>query len=329
MQKRRFGRTGWELSEIGFGGWAIGGGWGEQNDSDSLDALRKALDLGVTFLDTAAGYGDGRSERLMGQVLKERGVKPGEVRVASKIPPRMEEGMAWPPLPWDKAEERYPEKYLREQVEERLKNLGVDTLDLIQLHTWTRAWNADPQPLVTLRKLKDEGKILAVGISTPEPDQNSLIGPMRDGLLDSVQVIYNMFDQESEAEFLPAAKENDVAVIVRCALDEGSLSGKFTKETKFGEGDFRAHHFRGHRMDDTIERVQALQKDMQAAGEKDLASAALRFVLANDAVSVVIPGMRHPGQAEKNCAVSEQEPLSTEALTAVKKHIWRRCFWHA
>ena len=329
MQMRRFGRSGWEVGEIGFGGWAIGGNWGSQDDSESLDALRKALDLGVNFLDTAAGYGDGRSEKLMGQVLKERGVKAGEVRIASKIPPRMEAGMAWPPLPWDRAEERYPDDYLRKSLEERLKNLGVEALDLVQLHTWTRAWNANPTPLVELRKLKEEGKVLAIGLSTPEPDQNSLIGPMRDGLLDSVQVIYNIFDQEPEAEFLPAAKENDVAVIVRCALDEGSLSGKFTKETKFAEGDFRAHHFRGHHLSDTVDHVEALRKDLEAAGEKDMASAALRFVLANDAVSVVIPGMRSPSQAQRNCAVSEAGPLEGEALAAAKRHLWRRCYWHA
>ena len=328
IRKRRFGRLGWEISEVGFGAWAIGSSWGEQSDEESLKALHKALDEGLTFIDTAAVYGDGRSEKLIGKVLKDRGVKIGEVRVASKIPPRMEEGMAWPPRPRDLAEDRYPEKYLREGVEKSLKNLGVEALDLIQLHSWTRAWNENPTPLVALRKLQEEGKVLGIGISTPEPDQNSLVQPMRDGLLDSVQLIYNVFDQEPEAELLPVAKANDVAVIVRCALDEGALTGKFTRDTQFGEGDFRAGYFRGHRLGDVVDRVEAFKKDMEAVGEKNLASAALRFVLAHDAVSVVIPGMRSEFQVLRNLESVEAEPLSGAALEAARRHFWRRMYWH-
>src|SRR5687767_3170623 len=250
MRYRTFGRMGWKVSEIGFGAWAIGGSWGKQSDDDSLAALRAALDLGCNFIDTAQVYGDGRSERLIGQVLRER--KGEKVYVATKVPPAPGD---WPPSPYDRIEERYPDKYLRERVERSLKDLQTDSLDLLQLHTWTRAWNRNPVALETLRKLQKEGKLKGIGISTPEQDQNSLIDLMRGGWLDAVQVIYNVFDQEPQAEFFPAAKENNVGVIVRVALDESALGGKLTPQTKFAADDFRAHYFAGDRLTRTIARV--------------------------------------------------------------------------
>ena len=216
-----------KVSEIGFGAWAIGGGWGPQDDSESLKALHAAIDRGVTFIDTAAGYGDGRSERLIGKVLKER---KGELFVATKTPPV--QGY-WPPSPYCKAEERYPATYLRQNVEERLKNLGVERIDVLQLHPWTRAWNRDAVPLHVLAKLKKEGKIRAIGVSTPEQDQNSVVDLMKQGLVDTVQVIYNIFEQEPAAELLPVAQEQGIGVIVRVAFDEGALAGRFTDQTKF------------------------------------------------------------------------------------------------
>jgi aryl-alcohol dehydrogenase-like predicted oxidoreductase len=332
MKTRKFGKLGWDVSDLGFGAWAIGGSWGQTKEDESLAALNRALDLGMNFIDTAAGYGGGKSERLIGQVLKARGVKlgSGKVRVATKTPPNWETG-SWPPHPYESAESRYSAKYLRENVEERLRMLGSETVDLLQLHTWTRAWNKDPQPLLELQKLKKEGKILAIGMSTPEHDQNALIDLMRAGLLDSVQVIYNIFEQEPVAEFLPVAQEHGVAVIVRVALDESSLTGKFTKDTKFGEDDFRSKFFRGDRLTDTIKRVEAVQKTIAEVGtatEKDLISVALRFALNHPAVSTVIPGMRNVAQVESNCAVSDQPPLSDKLMAELKKHNWRRMFWY-
>ena len=173
MRHRTLGRTGITVSEIGFGAWAIGGGWGEQSEKDSMDALHRAIDLGVSFIDTAAGYGDGRSERVIARVLRER---KEEVRVATKTPPAPG---PWPPTPYCSDEERYSEDYLRANVEERLRNLGTDCLDLLQLHTWTRAWNRNPRPFEVLRRLQSEGKIRHIGLSTPEQDQNSVVGLMR------------------------------------------------------------------------------------------------------------------------------------------------------
>jgi aryl-alcohol dehydrogenase-like predicted oxidoreductase len=192
---------------------------------------------GVNFIDTAAGYGNGRSERIIGQVLRERKER---IYISTKTPPLPGD---WPPSPYDKAEERYPEKYLRENVEERLKNLGVETVDILLLHTWTRAWNRDPKPLRVLHKMKEEGLIRMVGISTPEHDQNSLVGLMQEGWLDAVQVIYNIFEQEPAAEFLPVAESKGVGVIVRVPFDEGVLGGKYNENTRFSEDVFRSRYF--------------------------------------------------------------------------------------
>ena len=205
MRYRTLGKTNWKVSEIGFGAWAIGGGWGPQSEDESVAALNRALDLGCNFIDTAQGYGNGRSEQIIGRVLQSRGgSKRDKIYVATKIPPTTPG--AWPPSPYDEAEERFPENYLRDRVERSLRDLQTDALDLLQLHTWTRAWTRDPKPLEVLRKLKQEGKIRAIGISTPEHDQNSLVDLMRGGWLDAVQVIYNIFEQEPQAEFFPIAQ---------------------------------------------------------------------------------------------------------------------------
>lgn len=321
MQYRKLGRSNMNVSEIGFGAWAIGGGWGAQNESDSVAALHKALDVGVNFIDTAAGYGDGKSERIIAEVLKTRSER---VIVATKTPPLPGH---WPPSPYCDMDERYPEKYLRENVEERLRNLNVDTLDVLQLHTWTRAWNRNPRPFETLRKLQAEGKIRAIGVSTPEQDQNSVIDLMRGGWIDTVQVIYNIFEQEPAAELLPVAQETNVGIIVRVVFDEGSLTGKFTPETTFGEGDFRRGYFEGDRLERAIKRADKVKVDIEGSGFT-LAQAAIKFVLMHPAVSTVIPGIRNVAQAEANTAVSDLAPLSDALMLKLREHNWMRGFWY-
>ncbi len=308
MNYRQLGKTNLKVSEIGFGAWAIGGSWGPQSEADSIAALHRALDLGVTFIDTAAGYGDGKSERLIAQVLKERGEK---VVVATKTPPKL--GL-WPPSPYCSAEERYPEKWIRQNVEQRLRNLGTDCLDILQLHTWTRAWNRDPQPLAVLRKFQQEGKLRFIGISTPEQDQNCVIELMRQGWLDVVQVIYNIFEQEPAAELLPVAAETNVGVIVRVVFDEGALTGKWTRETRFAEGDFRKTYFAGDRLERAVARAGKVRQTITGTGYT-LPQAALKFALAHPAVSTVIPGMRNPAQAEANCSVSDLPPMPDDLQT--------------
>lgn len=326
MKYRPFGKHHFKTSEIGFGAWAIGGSWGAQADTDSIAALHRALDLGVNFIDTAAGYGDGRSERLIGEVLRERSAagKKENVFVATKTPPA--DGI-WPPSPYCKADERYGEKYVRESVAERLRNLGTDRIDLLQLHTWTRAWNRNPTPFKLLRQLQKEGLIGLIGVSTPEHDQNSVIDLMRGGWVDAVQVIYNIFDQEPAAELLTVAQECGVGIIVRVAFDEGVLTGKFTNETTFASDDFRAKYFEGDRLNRAISHTEAVRQDIKDSGYT-MAQAALKFVLAHPAVSTVIPGIRNVAQADANCGVSDLPALSAALLTRLHRHNWRRGIWY-
>ena len=326
MKFRPFGKHPFNCSEIGFGAWAIGGSWGSQADHDSLAALHRALDLGVNFIDTAAGYGDGRSERLIGQVLRERAAagKKESIFVATKTPP---DAGIWPPSPYDQADERYSEQYLRANVATRLANLGTDRLDLLQLHTWTRAWNRNPTPFKVLRQLQREGKIGLIGISTPEHDQNSVIDLMRGGWVDAVQVIYNLFDQEPAAELLDVARECGVGIIVRVAFDEGVLTGKFTAETKFAADDFRAKYFEGDRLGRAVARTAEISKDLAGTGYTP-AQAALKFVLAHPAVSTVIPGIRSLAQADANCGVSDLPAMPATLLQKLQRHNWRRGVWY-
>lgn len=321
MRYRKLGRTGFDVSEIGFGAWAIGGSWGPQAEHDSLDALHRALDLGVNFIDTAAGYGDGRSERLIAQVLKERRER---VYVATKTPPLPG---YWPPSPYCDMDERYPEHYLRENVEQRLRNLNTDTLDVLQLHTWTRAWNRNPRPLDTLMKLKEEGKIRAIGISTPEQDQDSVVDLMRRGYLDVVQVIYNIFEQEPAAELLPTAQEYNVGIIVRVVFDEGVLTGKYTADSTFPEGDFRNTYFAGDRLERAVRRADKIKADLEGTGYT-LPQTALKFALAHPATSTVIPGIRSAQQAEANAAVTDLPDLPPDLLLKLRGHLWRRGLWY-
>ncbi len=327
MQYRHLGKSGALVSEIGFGAWALGESWwGKQSDADSLQALHKAADLGITLIDTAAVYGDGKSEALIAKFLSERSELKGKCLVATKTPPNPALGH-WRPLPWDKPESAFSEAYLRANVEERLRTLNTDCLDLLQLHTWGRAWNRNPTPLLVCQKLKQEGKIRWVGISTPEHDQNSVIDPMKQGLVDVIQVIYNIFEQEPAAELLPVAKEKGVGIIVRVAFDEGSLTGKFALDKVWPEGDFRAEYFKGPRLERTLARVERIRSDLEGTGFS-MPQAALKFVLAHEAVSCVIPGMRNAHQAEANCGVSDLPPMSEEIQRRLRGHYWHRGVWY-
>ena len=312
-----------DVSEIGFGAWAIGGSWGTQNEKDSLAALHRALDLGVTFIDTAAGYGNGKSERLIAQVLKERGDQ-GKIVVATKTPPVPGN---WPPSPYDSVDERYPESYLRANVEERLRNLQTDALDVLQLHTWTRAWNKAPRAFEILKKLKDEGKIKLIGVSTPEQDQNSVIDLMRNGWIDTVQVIYNIFEQEPAAELLPVAQEYNIGIIVRVVFDEGSLTGKYHASSTFPPDDFRSNYFAGDRIGRAVARAAKVSADITETGMR-LPEAALKFALAHPAVSSVIPGIRNVQQAEANVHASDLPDFTPEQLERLRKHNWLRGIWY-
>ncbi|TWU22990.1 General stress protein 69 [Novipirellula galeiformis] len=326
MHTRSLSPEGPKVSEIGFGAWAIGGQWGKQSDEESIKSLHAAIDRGVNFIDTAAGYGDGHSESLIASTLKDRSE---QVFVATKTPPSPG---VWPPSPYCRWQDRYSAAYLRENVNDRLKNLGVDRIDLLQLHTWTRAWNDDPQPLLVLRQMRDEGKINLIGVSTPEHDQDCVVQLMRNGLVDVVQVIFNLFDQQAAAQILPVAAETGTGVIVRVALDEGSLTGKYGPEHVFPEDDFRHQYFAGDRMQRTAARVAEIQSDIEMLGLTEIytpADVALKFVLARPEVSSVIAGMRTVKQVEQNTRTSQLRDLPSEALTRLRRHHWHRGIWYS
>ena len=326
MHRRKLAPGGPEVSEIGFGAWAIGGGWGNQSDSDSIAALRAALDRGIDFIDTAQGYGDGHSERIIAQALDGR---EESVFVATKTPP---DAGPWPPSPYCRWQDRYSAAYLRDNVHQRLKNLRTEQIDLLQLHTWTRAWNDDPQPLLVLRQLREEGKIRLIGVSTPEQDQSCVIQLMRDGLVDVVQIIFNLFHQEPVAQILPVAAETGTGVIVRVAFDEGALTGKYDGDHRFSESDFRHQYFAGDRMQRTAERVDQIREDIDRFGLTDqytLADVALKFVLASPEVSTVIAGMRSVEQVERNTRTSQLKDLPDELLQRLRRHNWLRGVWYS
>jgi len=323
MLYRKCGGTGLKVSEIGFGAWAIGESWwGRQKENDSIDALHKALDMGVNFIDTAQGYGEGKSERLIAKVLKERKEK---IYVATKTPPAPG---PWPPSPYCDMDDRYSEAYIRKNIEERLRYLGTDCIDVLQFHTWTRAWNKDPRPLDTLKKLQQEGKIKHIGISTPEQDQNSVIDLMRRGYLDTVQVIYNIFEQEPAAELLPVALENNVGIIVRVVFDEGVLTGKYNKDSVFPEGDFRRNYFAGDRLGRAVDRMEKIRQDIEGSG-LTMPQAAIKFALAHPAVSTVITGIRNVAQAQANAGVSGMHDLPEEVLLKLRAHNWLKGVWYS
>jgi aryl-alcohol dehydrogenase-like predicted oxidoreductase len=300
----------------------LGSNWGIQPESDSVAALNQAIDQGINFIDTAIAYGDGKSEQVIGKVLKDRSE---EIFVASKIPPQPG---PWPPSPYCVAADRYPEKYIRDSVEFTLKNLGREVIDVMQLHTWTRAWNRDPVPLQVLRELQKEGKVRFVGVSTPENDQNALIDLIKNGWVDAVQVIYNIFEQEPAAEFLPVAGENGIGVIVRMPFDEGVLTGKYTRDHQFPPDDFRTRYFAGDRLARAVERTRKIEEDIGDSGYT-LPQVAIKFSAHHPAVSTVIGGIRNADQARKNSEVAALPDLDPGLIRTLRKHAWLKSFWYA
>jgi aryl-alcohol dehydrogenase-like predicted oxidoreductase len=322
MKTRRFGRLGWDISEIGFGAWAIGGWWGKQEDSESLAALHKYIDLGGNFIDTAQHYGFGRSEKLVGQVLKER---EEEIYVATKLIPKDE---VWSPPSWTPFTKTFPVDHMVEGVEKSLKNMGIECIDIYQLHTWCETWNTCDEIFSTAEKLKKEGKIRAFGISTTELFPECVIGALRTGTVDTLQVIFNIFEQHPRDTLLQVCKEKDIASIIRVPFDEASLTGKFQGDEKFDDDDFRSLYFRGNNLKATVQRVDII-KDWaaQKIPGMPMAEIALRWVLSHDTVNTVIPGIRSIRHAELNTAPSDGSYFSQELLREMQQFSWRRNPW--
>lgn len=316
MKYRRFGRTGWMVSEVGYGMWGMGG-WSGSDDAESLRALQRSVELGCNFFDTAYAYGDGRSERLLGQLLRQNpGVK---LYTATKIPPK---NRVWPSRREFTLEDCFPPDYIREYVGYSLKNLGVDSIDLIQLHTWEDRWLEDDRWYQALSDLKEKGDVLAIGISMNRWEPWNGVKAVQSGLVDAAQVIYNIFDQNPEDELFPACQDMDVAVIARVPFDEGSLTGTLTPESTWPADDWRSTYFVPENLRSTLEHVERL-KPLVPAG-MTLPEMALRFILCHRTVSTVIPGMRKVRHVEANLACSDGEGLPEKLVEELRRHRWVR-----
>jgi aryl-alcohol dehydrogenase-like predicted oxidoreductase len=319
MNERRLGRTGLSVSEIGYGAWGIGGSmWLGAEDQESLRALNRAIDLGVNFIDTAAAYGNGHSERLVGKVVAEREER---IVVASKIPPK---NLAWPAPDGIDPDEAFPADHIRKSTERSLSNLGMDAIDVMQFHVWNDDWLGRGSWLEGIQALRDEGKIRFFGVSINDLQPANAVRLIETGAVDTVQVIYNIFEQAPEDELLAACERNDVGVIARVPLDEGGLTGSVKAGTTFPEGDFRNEYFSGENsVERTGERAQAIADDL-GLSNGELPEVALRYVLSHPAISTVIPGMRSVRNVERNTAIGDGEGLPEERVAALKAHRWDR-----
>jgi aryl-alcohol dehydrogenase-like predicted oxidoreductase len=317
MNYRRFGRTDWMVSEIGYGMWAMGGQWSGSDDQESMHSLQRAVELGCNFFDTAWAYGSGHSEQLLGALVQANPEK--RLYLATKIPPK---NRIWPSRREFILDDCFPPDYIEEYVHRSLNNLGVESIDLIQFHTWEDAWADDDRWVKRLDELRSQGLIKAVGISLNRWEPWNGVNTVRRGLVDAVQVIYNIFDQAPEDELFPACQEMDVAVIARVPFDEGTLTGKLTKDSQWPEDDWRSTYFVPENLIPSVEHADAL-KPLVPEG-RTMAEMALRFIFNNQTVGTIIPGMRKLHHVEQNLATSDAGPLPAELHEKLRAHRWDR-----
>jgi aryl-alcohol dehydrogenase-like predicted oxidoreductase len=316
MQYRKFGRTGWNVSEVGYGMWGMAG-WTGSEEKQVNEALDKAIELGCNFFDTAWAYGAGLSEEILNKTLKRH---PGKkLYTATKIPPK---NRKWPSKPHFTIQEVFPADYIIEYTEKSLKNLGVDSIDLQQFHVWEDSWaQLDEWKEVTTR-LTRQGKVQAWGVSVNRWEPDNCLDTLNTGLIDAVQVIYNIFDQAPEDKLLPLCREKNIGVIARVPFDEGTLTGTFTKETSFPQNDWRATYFVKENLVASVEHADAL-KPLIPKG-MTMAELAIRFILSNNDISTTIPGMRRLRNVESNMACSDGKGLPAGLLKELKNHRWDR-----
>jgi aryl-alcohol dehydrogenase-like predicted oxidoreductase len=316
MRYRQFGRAGWSVSEVGYGMWGMAG-WTGSEDQESFESLDRAIELGCNFFDTAWAYGDGHSERLLGQTLRRHPDK--RLYVATKIPPK---NRKWPARPEYKLEDVFPADYIREYTEKSLENVGVDTLDLQQFHVWDDTWATDERWQKSFAALKEQKLARAIGISINRFQPANVLKALETGLIDAVQVVYNTFDQNPEDELFPACQERGIAVIARVPFDEGSLTGNLTADSRWPEGDFRNLYFHPENLRNTLPRVERLRPVVPEG--MTMPQMVLRHILEHPAVSTVIPGMRKLRHVEQNIGVSDGIPLPRALVEQLKGHRWNR-----
>lgn len=316
MRQRTIDRLGWSISEIGYGMWGMGS-WAGSEDEKSLESLQLALDLGVDFFDTAWGYGEGRSERLLGELVR---ANPGRtITTATKIPPH---SFQWPTRRGDAIENAFPPDHIREFTEKCLANLGLPAVDLLQFHVWEDTWAEDDGWQRAVDDLKSEGLIRAVGLSLNRWEPWNALRTMRTGLIDTVQVIYNVFDQAPEDELLLLARELGIGVIARVPFDEGTLTGALSLESTWPDDDWRSTYFVPENLTSSVAHGDAL-KPVVPEG-MTMPEMALRFILSNPDISTVIPGMRAERHVRANIAASDAGGLPVELLETLRAHRWDR-----
>ena len=316
MNYRRFGRTNWQVSEIGYGMWGLAG-WKETDQTEVLTALEKSVELGCNFYDTAWGYGAGASEQILGNLLKRHGHK--HLHFATKIPPK---NFKWPSKANYTLQQCFPASHIIEYTEKSLKNLNVDCIDLQQFHVWEDSWAHHDDWKKAIEKLKTDGKVKHFGVSVNRWEPDNVLNTLETGLIDAVQVIYNIFDQNPEDNLFPLCRKLDIGVIARVPFDEGTLTGMLTKDTVFPEGDWRATYFVPENLNASVEHADALRPLIPAG--MTMAEMALRFILCNDDVHTIIPGMRKLRNVEANIATSDGHTLEKALASKLKNHRWDR-----
>ncbi|PYS23165.1 MAG: aldo/keto reductase [Acidobacteria bacterium] len=316
MNYRRFGRTKWKVSEIGYGMWGMGG-WSGSDDEESLKALQHAVDQGCNFFDTAWAYGEGRSERLLGQLV--RANPDRQLYTATKIPPK---NSTWPSRREFTLDETFPSDYIEQRVYESLEHAGLPKFDLMQFHVWEDTWAEDDRWARKVDELRSQKLFSAIGISINRWEPWNGVKAVRSGLIDSVQVIYNIFDQNPEDQLFPACAEMDVAVIARVPFDEGTLTGALTKDSTWPEGDWRNTYFVPANLIPSVERAEKLKSILPAG--MTLPQMALRFILSNTNVSTIIPGMRKLSHVDSNIAASDAAALPKDLVSELQAHRWER-----
>jgi aryl-alcohol dehydrogenase-like predicted oxidoreductase len=321
MKYRKLGRTGYEVSEMAHGLWGMSG-WSGSEDRESLDALQLATDLGCNFFDTAWAYGEGKSDGLLGDILSRNVSPPNPAKrlyAASKIPPL---NRKWPARSEYKYQEVFPAEHVLKYTDMIREKLRIDSIDLLQFHVWDDSWTDEPEFRDTVEKLKRDGRIRSFGLSLNRWEPENGLKALRTGLVDVVQVIYNIFDQAPEDKLFPICEELNIGVIARVPLDEGSLGGKMTPQTTFPKGDWRAMYFGPKNLIPTLERVDKLKAVLPSG--MTLPEMALRFILSNPAVSTIIVGMRKLDHVRQNIAMSDAGPLDAALLGKLKSHRWDR-----
>ncbi|HEX7621822.1 MAG TPA: aldo/keto reductase [Anaerolineales bacterium] len=316
MEYRKLGKTNIPVSEIGHGLWGMGD-WRDADDKESLKTLQLSLEMGCNFFDSAWSYGSGHSDKLLGKLIKDN--PEAKIIAASKIPPK---NLKWPGKSEDKLKDVFPRQHVIDYTEKILEGIGTDYIDLLQFHVWDDSWSDNDDWKQTISDLKSKNLIRFFGLSLNRWEPWNGMKAIQTGLVDAVQVIYNIFDQAPEDKLFPLCKKMNIGVIARVPLDEGGLSGKLTADTHFPVDDWRSRYFGPENLNPTVARADAVKELLPA--NMNLPEMALRFILVNNIVSTTIVGMRTLNHLQEDLRVSDGMGLSKELIVKMRAHRWDR-----